>query len=369
MLNQHYSNLLLVVKYIVITGFIIALSACNDDKTVQQKTYSPMVKIVSVGALSQGTIRQFPAQVEPNQDSHLAFRVSGELTTIAVKAGNRVSKGQLLAKLDDRDFKIQLNDRKARFTLAETQFSRTKQLLNKKLASQAQYDEAQANLLVAKANLNSAITALEYTSLYAPYDGVIAKVYADNLQNIQAQQVILNMQNVDSVDVYIQLPERLATVINKDTKYSPTVMFDSIPQEKFIVTIKEWDTQADPATGSFKVSFTLKLTEKYNILPGMSGTLFVDLAKVTNQDYSQIVVPVSAVFAADDKHSEENKRFVWVVDEKMTVTHRAIEVGHLTDNGIIVISGLTGNENIVSAGVHYLSEGDVVRAWSRERGL
>lgn len=367
---SRFSYLLSLSKSIVlITLSVSFLSACDNNTVTEKEAFSPMVKIVPVGALSQGTIRQFPAQVEPNKDSHLAFRVSGELTTIAVKAGNRVSKGQLLAKLDDRDFKIQLDDSKARYTLAETQFSRTKQLLTKKLASQAQFDEAQANLLVAKANLNSAKTALNYTSLYAPYDGVIAKIYAENLQNIQAQQVILNMQNVDSVDVYIQLPERLATVINKDTKYSPTVIFDSIPQEKFMVKIKEWDTQADAATGSFKVSFTLKLTEKYNILPGMSGSLFVDLSKVTNQDYSQIVVPVSAVFSADDKHSNEDKRFVWVVDEKMTVTHRAVTVGNLTDNGIIVIDGLTGNENIVSAGVHYLSDGDVVRAWSRERGL
>jgi len=369
MLSHFLHRLSIHQSLIIIISSLILLSACNDAETVKQKKHNPMVKIVSVGALSQGTIRQFPAQVEPNKDTHLAFRVSGELTKIAVKAGNRVSKGQLLAKLDDRDFKIQLDDRKARYTLAETQFSRTKQLLNKKLASQAQYDEAQANLLVAKANLNSAKTALDYTSLYAPYDGVIAKVYADNLQNIQAQQVILNMQNVDSVDVYIQLPERLATVINKDTKYSPTVIFDSIPQEKFIVNIKEWDTQADPATGSFKVSFTLKLTEKYNILPGMSGSLFVDLSKVTNQDYSQIVIPTSAVFAAEDQNSDENKRFVWVVDNNMAVKHRAVQVGHLTDNGIIVTSGLNGDENIVSAGVHYLSEGDVVRAWSRERGL
>jgi len=345
------------------------LSACDNDEVTQQKKYKPMVKITSVSALSQDTIRQFPAQVEPNKDSHLAFRVSGELINIAVKAGNRVSKGQLLAKLDDRDFKIQLDDRKARYTLAKTQFYRTKQLLNKKLASQAQFDEVQANLLVAEANLNSAETALNYTSLYAPYDGVIAKVYTENLQSVQAQQVVLNMQNIDSVDVYIQLPEQLATVINEDTKYFPTVVFDSIPHEKFKVKIKEWDTQADPATGSFKVSFTLKLTEKYNILPGMSGSLFVDLSKVTNQDYSQIVIPVSAVFSADDKHSNEDTRFVWVVDDKMTVTHRAVKVGRLTDNGIIVTDGLKKDENIVSAGVHYLSEGDIVRAWSRERGL
>ncbi len=369
MLNQCLVMLSRSKTYVMIICSLFFITACNNDNEPAKKTFNPMVKIVSVGALSQGTIRQFPAEVEPNKDSHLAFRVSGELKEFVVKAGNRVVKGQLLAQLDDRDYVIQLNDKKARYALAETQFLRTKELVKRQLASQAQFDEMQASLLVAKANLNSAKTALEYTSLYAPYDGVIAKVYADNLQNVQAQQVILNMQNIDSVDVSIQLPEQLVTVLNKDISYTPTVVFDAIPQEKFTVTVKEWDAQADAATRTFKVSFTLKLNQEYNILPGMSGTLFVDLTKVTDENYSQIVVPVAAVFTADDKHSAEDERFVWIVDNDMKVHYQAVKVGILTDNGIVVTSGLTGNENIVGAGAHYLSEGDVVRAWKRERGL
>lgn len=347
----------------------LLLSACGKEKAPQTVSFPPMVKIVDVGGLSQGTIRQFPAQVEPNKDSHLAFRVSGELAEFAVKAGNRVAKGQLLAKLDDRDFKIQLNDRKARHALAKSQYERAKQLLDRKLASQAQFDEAKANLLVAQANLNGAKTALEYTSLYAPYDGVIAKVFTENLQNVQAQQVILNMQNVDSVDVSIQLPERLVAVVNKDSGYSPTVVFDSLPNKEFKVTVKEWDAQADTATRTFKVVFTLKLTEQDNILPGMSGTLYADLAQVTKRDYNKIVIPVSAVFAADDKQSKDKVRYVWVVSDDMKVSRRAVEVGTLTGDGIVIKSGLAGDEKIVAAGTHYLSEGDEVRAWSRERGL
>jgi len=369
-MRNHVKNTSSLLKSVfVFMGAITALAGCNTEQPTVKENYAPVVKIVNVNALSRGSIRQFPAQVEPNKDSHLAFRVSGELTEFAVKSGNQVKRGQLLAKLDDRDFNIQLNDRKARHSLAKSQFERTKQLLERKLASQSQFDEAQANLLVAQANLNSAKTALEYTSLYAPYDGVIAKVYAENLQNVQAQQVILNMQNVDSVDVSIQLPERLVAIIDKKTVYSPTVIFDSLPDKKFKVKVKEWDAQADAATRTFKVVFTLDLTEKDNILPGMSGTLFADLAIVTKQDYSQVVVPVSAVFAADDKQSEQQERFVWVVNDAMKVTYRAVEVGSLSGQGIIIKSGLNGDERIVGAGAHYLSEGDVVRAWSRERGL
>lgn len=347
----------------------LGLFACDKQDQPTKDVVPPMVKLVDVGETMQGSMRQFPAVVEANTDSHLAFRVSGEIKLFAVKAGNRVEKGQLLAQLDPTDFEISVSDRKARHGLALSQFKRTQELLKRKLVSQAVFDESKANLLVAESNLKSAKTALEYTTLKAPYDGIIARVYAEKHQNIQGQQLILDMQNVDSVDVSIQMPERLVAMIDKETKYQPQVSFDSIPNQRFMLSVKEWDTQADPITRTFKIVFTMNLPQGTNILPGMSGTVYADLAKVTNENFSHIVLPVAAVFSAEDKPSDHGEQFVWVVDEDLRVTRRAVIVGQLTEQGIVIKSGLVGDEIIVGAGVHYLNEGMIVRAWQRERGL
>lgn len=357
------------IKLSLVLASSIGLLACNEQEQIVTETIPPMVKLIDVGSVLQGSMRQFPAVVEANTDSHLAFRVSGEIKTFAVKAGNRVKKGQLLAKLDPRDFEINVSDRKARHALALSQFKRTKELLDRKLASQAVFDEAQANLLVAESNLKSAKTALEYTELKAPYDGIIARVYAEKHQNIQGQQLILDMQNLDSVDVSLQMPERLVAMIDKETRYQPEVSFDSIPNERFKLTVKEWDTQANPVTRTFKIVFTMELPEGRNILPGMSGTVYADLAKVTKTDFSHIVLPVASVFSAQDKPSNHPEQYVWVVNDDLKVTRKPITVGQLTEQGIVIKSGLNGDEMIVGAGVHYLSEGMVVRAWQRERGL
>lgn len=359
----------LSIRLALVLTSSIGLFACNEQEQVVHEPVAPMVKLIDVGSVLQESMRQFPAVVEANTDSHLAFRVSGEIKTFAVKAGNRVEKGQLLAQLDPRDFEISLSDRKARHALALSQFNRTKELLKRELVSQSLFDEAQANLLVAESNLKSAKTALEYTALKAPYDGIIARVYAEKHQNIQGQQLILDMQNLDSVDVSIQMPERLVATIDKETTYQPQVSFDSIPDERFKLSVKEWDTQADPVTRTFKIVFTMPIPEGKNILPGMSGTVFADLAKVTTTDYSHIVLPVSAVFSAQDKPTNHPTQFVWVVDDALKVSRRAITVGQLSEQGIVVKSGLNGDEMIVGAGVHFLSEGTVVRAWKRERGL
>jgi len=356
-------------KLLLLMVASFSLVACGETEQVTPTKVAPMVKLIDVGDILQGSMRQFPAEVEANTDSHLAFRVSGEIKEFAVKAGNHVSKGQLLARLDTRDFDISVSDRAARHALALSQFNRTDELLKRKLVSQSMFDEAKANLLVAESNLNSAKTALDYTSLRAPYDGIIARVYAEKHQNIQGQQLILDMQNLDSVDVSIRMPERLVAMVDKHTTYQPEVSFDSIPNKRYKLTTKEWDTQADPVTRTFKVVFTMPLPEGTNILPGMSGTVYADLAKVTHENFSHIVLPVAAVFSAQDKSVDNEQQFVWVVDPQNKVTRVAVTVGELTEQGIVILSGLNGDEVVVGAGVHFLKQGTVVRAWNRERGL
>ncbi|MDP2562254.1 efflux RND transporter periplasmic adaptor subunit [Psychrobium sp. 1_MG-2023] len=353
----------------VVIATLVGLSGCFEQEVVAREPIVPMVKIIDIDGLSQSSERQFPAQVEANNDSHLAFRVSGEVQKFLVKAGNRVEKGQILAQLDPRDYNISVADREARHALALSQFNRTKQLLERELASQSQFDEARASLLVAESNLNSAKTALEYTTLRAPYAGTIAKVFVEKHQNIQAQQVILNLQNFDRVDVSIHLSEKLVATIDKQTKYQPDVVFDSMPDERFKLTVKEWDAQADPVTRSYKVVFTMALPADKNILPGMSGTVFADLAQVTKQDFSHVVLPVAAVFSASEQPVNSPEKFVWRVAQDMTVSRIPVRVGQLTESGVIITDGLEGNELIVGAGVHHLRQGMKVRPWVRERGL
>jgi len=360
-----------IVKFTLTVASVSLLVACSQEVSEPVAVITPAVKIIDVSRKTS-MLHQFPAEIEAHKDSHLAFRVSGEVHQFLVKAGNHVTKGQLLAQLDPTDFKIQLNDRSARHALAKAQFERAKQLLAKKLTSQAEYDQAKANLLVARATLRSAQTALAYTSLRAPYDGVIAKVYAENLQNVQAQQVILDMQNSDSVDVSIQVSENVMATIDKKTTYQPNMTFDFSPQRQHLLTIKEWDAQADLLTRTYKVVFSMPIPEDENILPGMTGTVWVEMAKVTKQDVaktSYIVVPIAAVFSAEDMPLSDNKRYVWQVLPDMTVQRVAVEVGEISGQGIEIISGLNGDEQIVGAGVHFLSQGITVRRWVRERGL
>jgi RND family efflux transporter MFP subunit len=361
----------LFTRVIKLLGMLLLLNGCGQSEP--NKPTEPIVrpaKIFHVVAPNAEMFRHFPAEVAANADSQLAFRVSGQITTFPVKPGNMVSKGQLLASLDKTDFQLRLDDRTARYELAQSQFERAKSLLAQKLAPQSAYDEAKANLSVAHSALGSAETDLTYTELRAPFDGTVAKVMVKKHENIVAKQPVLMLQTRDLIDISIQIPENIISKVHKESSYQPTVVFDSHPEQQFLVSIKQWDTQADPTTLTYKVVFSLPTPTSFNVLPGMSAKVSIDLAKITEVNKDILLIPVEAVFAAEDVPLAQQQRFVWLLEPStMTVSKVSITVGEIKNQGIEVLSGLTPGQKIIAAGVHYLTDGMKVRAWTREKGL
>jgi len=349
----------------------ITLMGCGNGEQVMDK--EPVLrpaKIFEVGQNRQSDLRNFPAEVEANADSKLTFRVSGQIISLAVRAGEDVKQGQLLARLDPKDFKLRLDDRQARYDLASSQFERAKSMLDKKLIAQSQYDEAQANLRVSQSSLNTAQTDLDYTYLRAPFSGSVAKRTAENHENIQAKQTIFTLQTSDRIDISIQVPENIFAHIKRRAKYEPTVTFASYPERKFLVQIKEWDSVADPGTLTYKVVFSMEAPKEINILPGMTANLSADMFKVTDYQQGSFELPIEAVFSAPDSISSDKARYIWKLDTStMLVSKAPVIVGEIKNGTIEVLSGVAEGESVVAAGVHFLTEGMKVRAWNREEGL
>ncbi|WP_425331683.1 efflux RND transporter periplasmic adaptor subunit [Pseudoalteromonas viridis] len=361
---------MLVNKLALFFPALLLLSACQD--AVQQTTTSQIIRPVKLHTVADpqaGQLRSFPAEVVANQGSYLAFRVNGELMEFPVLAGQEVKKGQLLAKLDPEDFELQYQQRKAQFELAVAQLNRIESLYEKSITSKAEYDQALANKQVAESAFKIAQTNLENSELRAPFDGTIAKVFVKNFENIVAKQNILRLETRDRMDVVIQVPEKLVARVNKDLDYHPTVIFDGYPDKSYLLNIKEWDTQADPVTLTYKVVFSLPIPKDFNLLAGMTGHVYVDPSKITNQSNSAIIVPNEAVFSEQTQETAGN-HYVWVYNpDSQQVSKRAVQPGQLRQQGFEIQSGLKPGDIIVSAGVHHLKEGLKVRPWTKERGL
>ncbi len=358
------------IFYVTISILLFFITGCEQSSQLDKSQDIRPVKIFTVANPVSQEFRNFPATVEANADSKLAFRVSGQINDFPIYAGNHVEKGQLLARLDPKDFQLQIDDRLARYELAKSQFVRAEQLLKLKLEPQSVFDQAKANLSVALSSLNVAKTELDYTYLRAPFAGRIANLAVEKFEHIQAKQMILTLQSLDLIDISVQVPENITSRLKRGTGYQPTVMFDSHPGQEFLIDLKEWDTQAAPSTLTYKVVFSLPSPPGFNVLPGMTANVRVDLSQVTDSSQTRYWLPIGAVFIPEKSPVKANKRFIWLFNEDTNTVNKAeVTVGNIKNDGIEILSGINTGDRVVSAGVHFLSEGLQVKAWNRESGL
>jgi len=363
----------LTPKFISFTTLLSALflTACDNSTQIEKKeeVIRP-AKLFTVQDPAKALIRNFPAEVEANAESNLAFRVSGQIFEFPVKAGYMVKKGDVIAKLDPQDYKLQLDDRQARYDLAKSKFEQAKLLLDRKLGSKSNYDEAKANLGVAQSSLNVAKTNIEYTLLHAPFAGSVSKVFVEKHDHVLAKQSIVSLQTRDLIDLSIQVPEDIVSRALRGSTHQPTVIFDSYPNKQYLATIKEYDTEADPSTLTYKVVFSLPTPQEFNAFPGMSANIKMDLSQVTAATTNKYILPIGAVFSAEDQPLSDNKKHVWKVNpDTMKVNRIEVEIGELKSNGIEVLSGLSTGDIVVAAGSHFLTENTRIRPWNREKGL
>lgn len=344
----------------------------------QEEVVSPVVvdsirpvKLFTLSDKAAENVRHFPANVHASEEAVISFRVSGELAELPINAAQRVEKGQLLAKLDDRDFITEKQLRKTDYELAKVEFERVKTLHERNVLSQSDFDNAQARVRSSKAGLKLANDRLSDTALVAPFSGRIAHINVDNFQYVQPQQTILILQEDKTLDISIQFPENLLNSIDKrkiDQNYQPMVTFAG-KNIQYPVTYKEHATQATPGTQAFEVIFSLLVpNDGQTIYPGMGATVSVDLVAMMPDENDAaegfFVIPLTAMLVDDST----GKNQVWVYRDG-DVSPREVTLQRITDNGAVVSGQLAPGEQLVSAGLNKMRIGMKVKPLKRERGL
>lgn len=354
------------------------LSGCDSAKSaVRQAAIVRPVKLITIDDSAFHKSRIFPAVLAANQQADLAFRISGELVKLDLIEGQQVKKGQLLAQLDDRDAKNNVLSAEANYDLAELDYQRKQQLLNRKLISKAEFDSAKATLKSTKSALNMARDQLKYTRLTAPFSGVIAKVESDNYQMIQATQVVLSLQGDQLMDVTIQVPESLFMNLDKsklNKQYQPLVRFSSqgTNLNTYPVSYKEHSNKVSKGTQTYAVTFSFKPPQGLNIISGMSAELLLDMSNTyhsqINVDSANIiaVLPQSAIVKSDIDNTVNVWRFNPANNNIEPVN---VTLGQVRTNGIEVLSGLNKGDQVVAVGAFALKDGMQVKALRWERGV
>lgn len=357
-----------ITVMIVLT--ISLLTGCEKEEAEQKVVIRP-VKLFEVKDPQQQQLRYFPGKVTATEEAEISFRIPGQIDRIEINQGDDVTEGQVLAYLDDRDIRNELQDRQANYELAKIEFERANSLLKKKVVSQSSFDTASAKLKSAEAALKLSRDKLAYTTLTAPFSGRVAQTLAEAHQQVQAQQPVLILQSSDRLDISIQVPENIVSHVNKKTvnhDYKPMATFPGAPGKEFPVSYKEHATRMTPGTQSYEVIFTRAAPANMNILPGMTATVIIDLAKIIGSpdQPGYVLVPISAI----SKNDVDNKTVVWRYDET-TKKLQPVEVsaGRITEAGVQIMSGINPGDQIVTAGLSQLFNGMTVKPLRKERGL
>ncbi|MGC9461165.1 efflux RND transporter periplasmic adaptor subunit, partial [Vibrio genomosp. F10] len=249
-------------KSVSLFAFSIVLAGCKED-VVKTEMVPLNVRVADLSISEARESLYFPAVANAAERSHLSFRVSGEISQLSVKEGDRVKKGQLIAKLDPTDYQLDVDNAQARFTVVNNQFNRSKPLVNKGLLAKSQFDEIAAQRQIALAELELAKLRLSFTQLKAPVDGIISRVNTDQFENVQVGQYIVNIHSVETVEILIQLPDRLH--VNSPTHQAVDTIqtIVRVPSgNEYEASVKEFTTEPDPATGTFTATLSMRSEER-----------------------------------------------------------------------------------------------------------
>lgn len=358
---------LLQFRYCSITVFLLfllfTLSACKEQEKVERPEPVRPVKLMSVKAGQDEISMSLPGRVRAAKRSELSFKVSGPLQELPIDEGQVVKKGDLVARILPRDFQTAVNEAKARELEAEQQYRRYKELYAKKQVSKADFDRYRAARDVARARLDDARNALKDTSLVAPFDGVIAKRYVENFEKVQAKQPIAYLQLIDQLEILIDVAELMMAQFRRSDEVEVFAEFDAVAGKQYPLVVKEFSTDADPATQTYQVVLVMDQPGEANILPGMTAKVTASAGDIVQAE-TTILIPALAVL-----NDAEGKSFVWTYNkESQSVEKVEVSIGSLEGSkNVYVKEGLKGGEEIVMAGVTKLRQGMKVRPWEDQR--
>ncbi len=346
-----------ISSLIIITILVMAVSGCSRKEEPVKKEEIRPAKIMTVKPSETAKLFKFPGKVQALDRVELSFEVSGRLIEMAVKEGQHVEKGDLIARIDPSDYQSQLAAQQAKVNQAKAEVDRYANLLEEKVVAKSTYDVKRRNYEVAVSAMKIALKAYNDTSLKASFRGIIGKRFVDNYKVVQAKEPIVSLQKLSAIEVIVNIPENVMRKRATDASLEISAEFANYPGERLPLTIKEYAVEADAQTQTYRVVLTMPMPGDKVILDGMTATVFL---KIVDTAKGVIKIPVQSVF-----FDEKKQAYVWQVGDDFHIARHPVTVGTMTNRGNIVIkSGLAAGDRVVTAGVQNLTEGLKVREFT-----
>jgi RND family efflux transporter MFP subunit len=338
---------------------VATLAACS--KPVEKTEDIRPVRAIKLASSDIDVNAEFSGEVRARVESRLGFRVGGKIVARKVDVGTLVKQGQVLMQLDPQDLKLSQAQALAGLRAAETnrdlakaELQRYQELRSKSFVSQAVLDAKDSTYKAAQANVDASQAAYRgqsnqagYAALVSDVDGVVTEVDAEVGQVVSPGTPVVRVAKAGEKEIVIGLPEDKVETLRRVRDVQVRLWAD--PKKLVAGKIREISPVADPSTRTYtvKVSIPDSLAEAK-----LGMTAVVQFASKTATP--QIKVPLTALFY------EKAATSVWVV-EGGAVKLVPVSIGGVAGNEIILASGVTSGQTVVTAGVNLLKPGQKVK--------
>jgi RND family efflux transporter MFP subunit len=356
------SSSISLLRALAIIVFLPLLAACDDHAASATAKPERPVLVQRVAFENENATREFVGVVRARYETDLGFRVAGKMVSRVINVGDRVLVGDVVARLDPQDLKLQLESAEAEFAAAISSLQQAASDLERYTTlktrgwtsiadfdrKKAAKDEAEGRLERAKRAVDLAHNQLDYSELKADDDGVITATLAEPGQVVAIGQPVVRLAHRGEKEAVVALPETWLT----DARSSKaTVQLWSGPGRNFTARLRELSPQADAMTRTYAARFTIDNPDD-SVALGMTAT--VTLSHVADVPVARL--PLAAILNRGTGPS------VYMVDTSGALQLRPVKVASFTEDTALITSGVSSGDRIVKLGVQKLDAGERVRA-------
>ena len=332
---------------------VTLIASCGGSGSQQQSART--VLLTTPELFDTTPAREFAATIREAHGVSLGFKTPGQIRRIHVKEGQRVRSGQLLAELDDKDYKLGVEAAEIQYEQLRGEVARLKMLHDEKSISDNDFEKARAGLAQLQVQLQANRNKLEYTKLYAPTDAVVAEVMYDESEMVDAGTPLFALLDVSHMEVEVEIPA--SEYLNRgewssfvcSTSYTGG---DEFPLQLLSVVPKADNSQLYRMRLAFTGSADSRLTAGMNAV--------VRTRTVRQPEGAKFTLPLKALF------NDGGQACVWVLQPDSTVAKRAVTLDGQHNGRAVIAAGLDGSERVVRAGVGALQEGQTVKVVSEK---
>ncbi len=351
-----------MLRVVSVAALLPLLAACDDKSSAPVAFAQRPVQVERIAYVPENAAREFAGVVRARHETDLGFRVAGKIVTRIINVGDRVRAGDVVARLDPQDLKLQHESADAELSAATSNLAqaaadalRFESLKARGYAAVADYerkkaakDEAEGRMERAQRSLDLARNQLAYADLKADADGVITATLAEPGQVVALGQAVARLAHRGEMEAVVALPE---TWLDAARRADATVQLWSGPNLSYTAHLRELSPQADAMTRTYAARFTIENADD-KVALGMTAT--VVLTHVADTMVARI--PLGAILNRGAGPA------VFLVDASGVLERRPITVASFTNAAALVTSGIDDGDEIVTLGVQMLEAGQKVRA-------